>query len=75
MTTISTGECLTNTQIAGRELQQRNLEKQNAQSVAKQYTQPASDLQAADGSASSVQPGNNQQAYGSPASKYLDITV
>ena len=76
MTTISTGECLTNTQIAGRELQQRYLDKQNPQStVAQGAVGQSSALQNTDGSAANVQPGNNRQSYGSPASKYLDITV
>ncbi len=78
MTTIN-GECLTNTQIAGRELQQKNLP--NPQSLNANVAGAAKadkGLPTIDGSSTAVQAvskGDAAKAYGSPASQHLDITV
>ncbi len=77
MTTIN-GECLTNTQIAGRELQQKYLGKQDPSSLNAAGNVPAKGLPTLDGGTTALQAGDKSQpvkAYGSPASQYLDITV
>jgi hypothetical protein len=80
MTTIN-GECLTNTQIVGRKLQQRYLEKQNPEELRAYKSGKATSAQGIttiDGGVTSVQPGAKSEpvkAYGSPASQYIDITV
>jgi hypothetical protein len=80
MTTIN-GECLTNTQIVGRELQQRYLEKQNPVALNAYEASKSTGVQnvpTPDGRTTAVQGSKKSapvKAYGSPANKYIDITV
>ncbi len=74
------GECLTNTQVAGRELQQKYQASQNPHSLGANAAATGADkgLSTIDGGTTAVQGGDKgpgAKAYGSPASQFLDITV